>query len=143
MNDLKVGQVLSLKIRFNNHGDIAQTRHPYLIVKIEYSVGVVEIAQIDSLSGKEYKAMMKSNKIILCDNPTETVIDKDSYIQLDNSFQIQCFEGLSKYRRQIDTLSDKKLQEVLEAYTTYHETHEINDDKLVFMSRTEIEKLNL
>ena len=60
-----------------------------------------------------------------------------------NSFQIQCFEGLSKYRRQIDTLSDKKLQEVLEAYTTYHETHEINDDKLVFMSRTEIEKLNL
>lgn len=89
MKDLVVGQVLSLKIRFNNNGDIALKKHPYLIVDIDEKLGVVEIAQLDTVEGKEYKAMMKSNKVIYCDNPSETVIDKDSYIQLDNSFQIE------------------------------------------------------
>lgn len=29
-----VGQVLSLKIRFNNNGDISRKKHPYLIMGI-------------------------------------------------------------------------------------------------------------
>lgn len=142
MRDLLVGQVLSLKIRFNNHGDIAKSKHPYLIVEIDTSLNVIEIAQLDSLAGKEFKASMKTNKIIDCDNPEETVIDKDSYIQLDNSLQIQYFDDLSKYRRQADTLSHEKLVNVLHAYKNYHETHEISDDKIVFMTQSEIEKLN-
>ena len=142
MKDLSIGQVLSLKIRFNNHGDISKSKHPYLIVEIDTSLNVVEIAQLDSLAGKEFKASMKTNKIIDCDNPDETVIDKDSYVQLDNSFQLQYFDDLSKYRRQPDRLSHDKLHEVLRAYKDYHETHEISDDKIVFMTQVEIEKLN-
>ena len=142
MRDLLIGQVLSLKIRFNNHGDIAKFKHPYLIVEIDTSLNVVEIAQIDSLYGKWFKASMKTNKIIDRDNPSETVIDKDSYIQLDNSFQLQYFDDLSKYRRQPDRLSNDKLQEVIKAYKDYHETHEINEDKIVFMTQAEIENLN-
>lgn len=142
MKDLIVGQVLSLKIRFNNNGDIARRKHPYLIVGIDEILGVVGIAQLDTLYGKEYKAMYTSNKVIYCDNPCETVIDKDSYIQLDNSFQIEYFDGLDRYRRQADILSECKLAEVLEAYRKYHEEHEIDEAKIVFMSETEILRLN-
>ena len=35
MSVLEVGQVLSLRIRFNNAGDISQKRHPYLIMDID------------------------------------------------------------------------------------------------------------
>ena len=142
MKDLVVGQVLSLKIRFNNNGDIARRKHPYLIVDIDETLGVVEIAQIDTVEGKEYKAMYTSNKVIYYDNPCEKVIDKDSYVQLDNSFQIEYFEGLYRYRRQTETLSECKLSEVLEAYRKYHEEHEIDEVKIVFMNETEILRLN-
>ncbi|MCM1105723.1 MAG: hypothetical protein NC355_02150 [Blautia sp.] len=81
MSDLEIGQVLSLRIRFNNEGVISTTCHPYLIVDIDTEFNTVEIAQLDSLAGKEFKAAMRSNKVIYCDNPQETVIDKDSYIQ--------------------------------------------------------------
>ena len=69
MKDLAVGQVLSLKIRYNNVGMTANVKHPYLIVDIDNSLNVVELAQIDSLDGKEYKAAMRSNKTIFSDNP--------------------------------------------------------------------------
>ena len=142
MKDLVMGQVLSLIIRFNNNGDIARKRHPYIIVDIDEKLCVVEIAQLDTVEGKEYKAMMKSNKVIYYDNPHEVVIDKDSYIQLDNSFQLEYFEGLSRYRRQTETLSKNKLREVLHAYRKYHEENEIDDLKIVFMSKNEILRLN-
>ena len=44
MKDLVMGQVLSLIIRFNNNGDIARKRHPYIIVDIDEKLCVVEIA---------------------------------------------------------------------------------------------------
>ena len=57
MNDsLEIGQVLSLRIRFNNNNIISSSKHPYLIVDINDEFNTVEIAQIDSLDGKEYKA---------------------------------------------------------------------------------------
>ncbi len=43
-------------------------------------LNTLEVAQIDSLGGKEYKAAMRSNKVIYCDGLKESVIDKDSYI---------------------------------------------------------------
>lgn len=142
MKDLEVGQVLSLKIRYNNTGTVATTRHPYLIVGVDDVLDVVEIAQIDSLAGKEFKAAMKSNKTVFCDNPQETVIDKDSYIQLDNSFKIEYFDDLSRYRRQTDKLSLQKLDGVLNSYNAYHETHEIDEIKSVYMDKGEILGLN-
>ncbi|MEG0693472.1 MAG: hypothetical protein RR444_10390 [Oscillospiraceae bacterium] len=142
MKDLEVGQVLSLKIRYNNTGVVATSKHPYLIVEVDDVFDVVEIAQIDSLAGKEFKAAKKSNKTVFCDDPQETVIDKDSYIQLDNSFKIEYFDDLSLYRRQADKLSTHKLADVLSSYNTYHETHEIEEIKNVYMDKGEIFGLN-
>lgn len=142
MTDLMIGQVLALKIRFNNDGTIAKTAHPYLVISINESLRYVEVAQIDSLFGKEYKAAKRSNKVIYADDPYETVIDKDSYVQLDNTLRLELFPGLIKYRRQTDTLSKAKLDSVLLAYHSYHRNHAIDDNKNVFMDEAEITSLN-
>lgn len=71
MNELEPGQVLSLRIRFNNTNEISARKHPYLIVEIDSEMRTVEIAQIDSLAGKEYKAMFRSNKVIYSDKGTQ------------------------------------------------------------------------
>lgn len=141
MSNLEVGQVLSLRIRFNNTGAISQKRHPYLIIDIDEELNTVEIAQLDSLQGKEYKAAMRSNKVIYCDEPQEEVIDKDSYVQMDNTLKIELYEKLSEYRRQPDKLSEEKLKDVLNAYKNYHERYEIDENKQVYMSETELENL--
>ena len=49
---IEVGQVLSLKIRYNNSGNVSSVAHPYLVVGVNYELNVVEIAQLDSLNGK-------------------------------------------------------------------------------------------
>lgn len=140
--DLEVGQVLSLRIRFNNSGVISSSKHPYLIVDIDEDFEVIEVVQIDSLKGKEYKAAFTTNKTILCNNPFETVIDKDSYVQLDNKFTLELYDGLLQYRRQKDKLSENKLQSVIAAYKEYQQKHHLNENKIVYMSREEIETLN-
>lgn len=139
---MEVGQVIALKIRFNNKGDVASRPHPYLVVAIHDKLGIVEIAQLDSLAGKEHKAAFKSNKTIFFDEPTETVIDRDSYIQLDNTIQLENFSGLESFRRQTDKLSKEKLEDVLSAYQNYHEIHEIDEMKNVYMDKNEILRLN-
>lgn len=141
MKGLEIGQVLSLRIRFNNSGTVSKGKHPYLIVDIDEELGAVEIAQIDSLAGKEYKAAMRSNKIIFCDDPKESVIDRDSYVQLDNTLQVEDCVELLRYRRQTDKLSEGKLKSVLTAYRRYHEKNRISEDKQVFMNREEITRL--
>ncbi len=141
MNDLEIGQVISLRIRFNNSGQISSIRHPYLVVGINRELGIIEIAQLDSLEGKEYKAAMRCNKVIYCDDPQEKVIDKDSYLQLDNTFLIEIYDGLIKYRRQPDKLSKEKLKNVLEAYYSYHKKYQIDENKQVYMTQQEVESL--
>ncbi len=141
MSDLEVGQVITAKIRFNNSGLKSPVKHPYLIMGIDMELSTIEIAQIDSLEGKEYKAAMKSNKVIYCDEPIETVIDKDSYIQLDNTFLVELYEGLVKYRRQTDKLSEEKLKDALKSYQLYHLTHHIDENKQVYMGKDEFENL--
>ncbi len=138
---IEVGQVLSLKMRFNNSGLISKTRHPYLVVEINDEFGTVEIAQLDSLKGKEYKAARKSNKVIYNNNPDETVIDTDSYIQMDNTFLLENHDGLEKYRRQEDKLSEVKLKDAIYAYKEYHRKNEIDEDKQVYLSKDELSKL--
>lgn len=142
MKDIVVGQTLSLRIRFNNAGVISTSKHPYLVVGIDNELNTVEIAQLDSLKGKEFKAAMRCNKTIFCDNPTETVIDRDSYVQLDNTIKVEYFETLSQYRRQTGTLSDAKLKDVLRAYKRYHDTHQIDENKNVYMDEAELRNLN-
>lgn len=141
MSKLGVGQVLSLRIRYNNSGTIATCKHPYLVIEIDEELNAVEIAQLDSLEGKEYKATLRSNKTIYYDDPIETVIDKDSYIQLDNSIKIEFRKELINFRRQMDKLSEIKLKEVLEAYHTYHKDHYIDENKQVYMPWEELKEL--
>jgi len=137
---LEVGQVLVLKIRFNNEGRVSDTAHPYFVVSI--SNETVEIAQCSSLKGKERKAAFRSNKVISCDNPKETVIDTDSYVQLDNKFTIENFVGLDSFRRQKAKLSDGKLQDLINAYYNYHARCAIDENKIVYMDANEIMRLN-
>lgn len=139
---LKIGQVLSLRIRFNNSGTISAKRHPYLIVAIDNENDFVEIVQIDSLAGKEYKAAFKGNKAIFNSNPQETVIDKDSFVQLDNTIRLELCPELIQYRRQPDVLSFQKLNAVLTAYRNYHTRYQIDENKVVYMDKTEILALN-
>lgn len=139
--DLEIGQVISARIRFNNFGLKSSSKHPYLIVGIDEELRTVEIAQLDSLQGKEYKAAMRCNKVIFCDEPIETVIDRESYVQLDNTFRVELYDGLTRYRRQTDKLSEEKLKDVLKSYRSYHEVHHIDENKQVYMDRGEFENL--
>lgn len=142
MSSIEVGQVLSLRIRFNNGGLISPSKHPYLVIEKNNELGYVEIAQIDSLQGKEYKAAMRSNKTVYSDNPQETVIDRDSYVQLDNTMRVEYFQGLELYRRQEDKLSEDKLCDVLKAYKNYHDKYEIDQNKNVYIDKQELQSLN-
>ena len=143
MNELKVGQVLVLKIRFNNNnnGDISDKNHPYLIIDIDKDWNIVEIAQIDSLEGKEYKSMFKSNKTIYCKG--ETVIDKDSFVQLDNSFRLEYFDDLIRFRKRNGILSQEGLNAVISAYNEYHDKYKIDEMKNVYIDKDELLSLNV
>lgn len=140
MNDLELGQVLSLRIRIDYAG-VFREKHPYLILEIRDD-GIVELGQLHSLEGKEYEAIDDRNKVIFQGMPDETVIDKDSFIQLNNVILVENTENLVKYRRQKDKLSSAKLESVIKAYREYHEKHHIAEDRMVFLDQSEIEELN-
>lgn len=138
---IEIGQVLWLKIRFNNAGTVSSVDHPYLVMGIEDDeVTVIEIGQMDSL--KPYKLAYLSNKPIYNSDPVETVLEKDSYIQLDNKLQVEYFPELDTYRRTEDKLSRDKLEKILQEYEKYHSTHMIDPNKIVYMTKEEIQNMN-
>lgn len=140
---IEIGQVLSLKIRFNNSGTVASVAHPVLVLGIDKEKNILEVAHIDSITEeKKWKALLNSNVTIKKTNPNETVIDKDSFVQIDNIIQLENFSKLEKKRRQKDKLSDKKFQKVLDRYNKYKENEWIDDNKKVFMNKEEIILLN-
>ena len=53
--------------------------------------------------------MLKSNVTIRKSNPPETVIDKDSFVRIDNIIQLENFAELENKRRQTDKLIVKNL----------------------------------
>ena len=137
---LEIGQVLWLKCRFNNNGDIAKSKHPYLIVAV--TDDYVEALQRDTIKGKERKAILRSNKVIDIENPQETVFDESGFVQLDNKFTFENYNGLSNYMRTTDKLSEKKLKEVISEYFEYQEKYGVEEYKIVHMTKDEIEELN-
>lgn len=76
--------------------------------------------------------MLKSNVTILKTNPDEVVIDKDSFVQIDNIIQIEYFPELVKCRRQEDKLSEKKFLKVVKRYNEYKQNEWISDNKKSF-----------
>lgn len=139
---LEVGQVLLLKIQYDNQGTKADVAHPCLIVKIDEKMQLIEIVQFDSLEGKEYKAAFKATKVVLCTDPAETVIDKDSFVNLDTKYQIEKFDELERYRRQPDKLSKEKLKDIISKYEAYHLMNKIFANKVVYMSKADIFEMN-
>ena len=141
MKDIEVGQVLSLRIRIDYYG-VFKDRHPYLVLDIREAENVLEVGQLHSLEGKPFEAIDNRNKVIFQGSPDETVIDKDSFIQKNNLILLEYYDGIEKYRRQKDKLSTKKLQSVIEAYKKYHTDHLIPEDRIVYLSKEELESLN-
>lgn len=86
--------------------------------------------------------MLKSNVTIRKNNPYETVIDKDSSVQVDNIIMLENFFGLEKKIRQKDKLNDEKLNKVLKRYCEFKNNELIVDNKKVFMTKEEIISLN-
>ena len=137
---LETGQVLWLKIRFNNDGDIAKSKHPYLIVDI--TDDYIEVVQRDTIKGKERKAVLRSNKVVDVENPRETVFDESGFVQLDNKFTFENYDGISCYRQTTDKLSKGKLEDVISEYIEYQSKYGVDENKIVHMTKNEIEKLN-
>lgn len=140
---IEIGQVITLKIGFNNSGVVATAAHPVLVLGIDKEKNLLEVAHIDSITeDKKWKALLKSNVTIRKNNPYETVIDKDSFVQVDNIIILENFSGLEKKRRQKDKLSDEKFNKVLNRYSEFKNNELIVDDKKVFMTKEEIISLN-
>lgn len=140
---IEKGQILTLKIRFNNSGTIANVSHPLLVIDVDKQNKLIEVTHIDSITPeKKWKALLKSNVTILKTNPEEVVIDKDSFVQIDNIIQIEYFPELVKCRRQENKLSDKKILKVVKRYNEYKQNEWISDNKKVFMNKEEILNLN-
>ena len=140
---IEKGQILTLKIRINNSGTIANVSHPLLVIDVDKQNKLIEVIHIDSITPeKKWKALLKSNVTILKTNPDEVVIDKDSFVQIDNIIQIEYFPELVKCRRQENKLSDKKILKVVKRYNEYKQNEWISDNKKVFMNKEEILNLN-
>ncbi len=140
---IEIGQVISLKIRFNNSGLVANVSHPVLVLAIDKEKNILEVAHIDSITEeKKWKILLKTNVTIRKTNPPETVIDKDSFVQIDNIIQLENFPKLETKRRQTDKLSGEKFNKVLQRYNEYKDNEWIDDNKKVFMSKEEIKSLN-
>lgn len=140
---IEIGQVISLKIRFNNSGTIASVAHPVLVLGVDEEKNILEVAHIDSITEeKKWKALLKTNVTIKKSNPPETVIDKDSFVQIDNIIQLENFPKLETKRRQTDKLSKEKFNKVIKRYKEYKENEWIDDNKKVFMTKAEIISLN-
>lgn len=138
-HNLKIGQVLWLKVRYQKD-KLSSVKRPMLIANItkEY----VEIIALDKTAGKMQNLYYPYNSYINSENPKETVIYEDSYAQLNTKLTIEYFEELEKYRKTIDTLSINKLKELLERYKEYQDKNKIKKERIIHMSKKEIQKLN-
>lgn len=139
MNDLKVGQVLWLKVRYQID-QVANIIHPMLIADIKDSY--IEIIAIDKTAGKLHHLYHKYNYYINSENPKETVIFEDSYAQLNTKLTIENFAMLSNFRKTENTLSSQKLNDLLKEYNNYQNNNIINEERIVYMTKEEILELN-
>ncbi len=137
--DLKVGQILWLKVRYQID-KVSDVKHPMLIAEIndEY----VEIIAIDKTAGKLQNLYYPYNHYINSDNPKETVLYEDSYAQLNTKLTIEKFTDLKKYRKTNDLLSKTKLNELLNDYKDYQNNNRIKEERIVHMTKYEILELN-
>ena len=102
----------------------------------------VEVIAIDKTKGKLQNLYYPYNSYINSQNPNETVIYEDSYAQLNTRLTIENFLELSNYRKTKDTLSKNKLEELLQRYKEYQSENKIREERIVYMTKEELLKLN-
>ena len=140
MNDeLKVGQIIWLKVRYQLN-KLSDVPHPMLIAKIDEKN--IEVIAIDKIAGKLQNLYHYYNYYIDSQNPKETVLYEDSYAQLNTKLTIENFSELKKFRKTKDLLSKEKLAKLLKEYDDYQNNEEINVERIVHMTKSEILKLN-
>lgn len=102
----------------------------------------IEVIALDKTAGKLHQLFHKYNYYINSSNPKESVIFEDSYAQLNTKLTIELTEELIKARKTVNKLSQDKLQDLIETYNDYQKYNKIDDDRIVYMSSTELLKLN-
>lgn len=141
MSKIKVGQVLWLKANLDNTGLFSDIEHPYLVLDIfEDDIVVVEIGQLDSV--KPYELFHDYMALIRCEDPRESVINKDSYLNLNKRIRLEYYDGLVHYLRSEQKLSEHKLEDVLIKYRDYQEKNAIDEQLNMFFTKREIEEWN-
>ena len=139
IHDLKIGQVLWLKVRYQID-KVSEVKHPMLIAEIYDDY--IEIIAIDKTAGRLQNLYYPYNKYINCENPKEKVLYEDSYAQLNTKLTIELFPELSNYRKTTALLSKGKLNELLNDYKEYQNTHRIKEERIVHMTKYELLELN-
>lgn len=136
---LEVGQVLWLKVRYQTN-IVAKVPHPMLVAVIDIDEDKIEVIAIDKAKDKIHQLYNQANYFLDSDN--EKVISVDSYAQLNNTFTIENFPELIKYRKTKEKLSTEKLNDLLNDYNEYHTNNFIPDERIIHMNKEEILRLN-
>lgn len=118
----------------------SKEKHPMLICRVEKKT--IEVIALDKTAGKLHQLFHKYNYYINSSNPKESVIFEDSYAQLNTKLTIELTEELIKARKTVNKLSQDKLQDLIQTYNDYQKYNKIDDDRIVYMSSTELLKLN-
>lgn len=102
----------------------------------------IEVIALDKTRGKLHQLFHYYNFYISYDNPIESVISEDSYGQLNTKLTIDKILELKNARKTLKKLSTKKLNALLKEYKDYQNNHNLDEKRVVHMSRDEILKLN-
>ena len=102
----------------------------------------IEVIALDKTRGKLHQLFHYYNFYIGYDNPKESVISEDSYGQLNTKLTIDNILELKNARKTLKKLSTKKLNALLKEYKDYQNNHNLDEKRVVHMSRDEILKLN-
>ena len=102
----------------------------------------IEVIALDKTRGKLHQLFHYYNFYISYDNLKERVISEDSYGQLNTKLTIDNIEELKNARKTLKKLSTKKLNALLKEYKDYQNNHNLDEKRVVHMSRNEILKLN-
>ena len=138
-NELKIGQVLWLKVRYQID-KVSDVKHPMLVADIQDDY--IEVIAIDKTAGKLQNLYYPYNWYIDSTNPCEKVLSEDSYAQFNTKFAIEKFPELVKYRKTEQLLSHNKLEELLINYKDYQVNNHIKEERIVYMTKYEILQLN-
>lgn len=142
MTNLIVGQILWLKLPFINGGPASTCEHPYIIIELDDTYNTIEVAQIDSIKGKDHKLIYKSNKPIFITDPSEPALSEDSFMQMDHLIRLQYFRDITAFRKCETPISDARLKDLLDSYHRYHNENIIPDKNILYIVMDELLLMN-